>query len=102
MRALLALLLWAGCASQAPARRADATLFVECSVPSAGVYVDDAFVGRAAEIARRGVRVGAGVARVELRADGYFAAYREVTLAPGGQGRVTVELRAVPEGETAR
>ena len=99
MRALgLALFLF-GCAASNQAARTDALLRVSSSVPSASVYVDERFAGRAADLSRSGLGVVHGTLRVEVRADGYYPAYREVTVPPGGQASVEVPLNAVPEGE---
>jgi hypothetical protein len=91
----LAWLAHAGCAS---APRADAALYLACPTPLARVYLDDHFVGRAADLAR-GLKVRSGARRVEVRADGHFTAYRDVTVPRGSQVRLDVRLRAVPEGE---
>jgi hypothetical protein len=44
--------------------------------------------------------VRSGELRVEVRADGYYTAYREVAVHPGERARVAVSLHAVPVGET--
>jgi PEGA domain len=89
-----------GCApTGASLRKADAQLVVACPVDDARVYVDERFVGRAAELRARTIGVVHGTLRVEVRADGWFTAYRDVPVAPGARARVDVELRRVPEGE---
>jgi hypothetical protein len=96
----LCLLPLAGCAGATPnVRRPDATLTVVCPVGAARVYVDDAYVGRAAELAARPAPVVSGTVRVEVRADGWFTAYRELGVAPGARARLEVPLRHVPDGE---
>ena len=80
-------------------RCADST--AGCAIPEARVYVDDKFVGRAVELAGRTIGVRAGTRRVEVRADGWFTAYREVPVAPKGRARVEVPLDKVPDGEAA-
>ena len=80
--------------------RADGQLKVACNVPDARVYVDEVFRGRAAELRGRAVAVPAGARRVEVRADGWFTAYRDVTVPPKGRATVEVPLRRVPETET--
>jgi hypothetical protein len=40
-----------------------------------------------------------GNLRVEVRADGYYPAYRDVPVKAGERAHVQVGLRAVPEGE---
>jgi hypothetical protein len=90
----LVLLLFAACAGPQAARKApSSTLEVRCAVPEARVYVDDVFVGPADA---RPISVRAGARRVEIRADGWFSAYREVEAPPNGRARVEVELRPVP------
>jgi PEGA domain len=92
-------LLLLACAGPNQARRADAVLLVECDVPAASVYVDEHFAGRAAEMGARGLSVPHGNLRVEVRADGYYPAYRDVPVKAGERAHVQVGLRAVPEGE---
>ncbi len=103
MRGLIVLvsLGWVGFAGPSQwVKKNDATLLVGCSVGSASVYVDETFAGRAAELGQSGLRVRHGVIRVEVRADGFYPAYRDVTVRSGERARVDVELRAIPEGET--
>jgi hypothetical protein len=90
----------AACASTAQVRRPDAALAVECDVAEARVYVDDTFVGRADELALRPAPVHAGARRVEVRADGYFSAFRDVAIAPGERARMRVGLHRVPDGDS--
>ncbi|HZS41868.1 MAG TPA: hypothetical protein VFF06_33795 [Polyangia bacterium] len=92
-------LAFAGCAHAPPARKADAQLIVSCPVDDARIYVDETFVGRAVELRARPIGVVHGTLRVEIRADGWFTAYREIPLQPGARGRVDVELHRVPDGE---
>jgi hypothetical protein len=99
MRTLFFALL-VGCAGpSANVRKTDAVLLVECEVPSAAVYVDESFAGRAAEMGKSGLKVVHGTLRVEVRADGYFPAYKDVEVKEGERARVQIQLRAVPEGE---
>jgi hypothetical protein len=98
--ALWALLMVASaCATSGGGRRNDAHLAIDCNVPDARVYVDDVFVGRAIELRRRGLAVRSGSRRVELRADGWFTAYRDVAVAPAGRTELGVQLRPVPPNE---
>src|SRR6185369_285213 len=94
------LLTFVGCAGPNQARKNDAVILVECDVPSASVYVDESFAGRAAEMGRSGLHVPHGTLRIEVRADGYFPAYREIPVQKGERAKVSVPLRAIPEGET--
>jgi hypothetical protein len=80
-------------------KKRDAVLMVRCDLPSASIYVDEQFAGRAAELGARGLSVAHGNLRVEARADGYYPAYREVPVQAGEHAQVTLSLHAVPEGE---
>ena len=82
----------AGCAtSGGGARRGDARLVVGSNVADARVYVDDVFVGRAAELRGHAVLVQSGTRRLELRADGWF---RGIAL-QAGPHRVEFSYRPV-------
>jgi hypothetical protein len=90
----------AACApTGAVVRKPDARLALRCNVPEARVYVDDAFVGRAGELSGRTLPVVSGARRVELRADGFFTAYRDVDVAKGAQAALDVQLHKIPDGE---
>jgi hypothetical protein len=115
--ALVALLGASGCATGSQTvRKANATFAIDatgpCPIPSgaqatpascpisdARIYIDERFVGRSGELAARPVPVIAGPLRVEVRADGFFTAYRDAEVRPGESARLKVELRRVPEGE---
>ena len=81
--------------------RADAQLAIACNVPEARVYVDDVFRGRAIELAHGALLVPSGARRVEVRADGWFTAYRDVVVPHAGRATVDLALRRVPETEPA-
>jgi hypothetical protein len=91
----------AACAPATKAVRADAQLAVACNVPDARVYIDDVFRGRAIELRGGALLVPSGSRRVEVRADGWFTAYRDVVVPHAGRAAVDVELRRVPETEPA-
>lgn len=91
----------AGCAATRAAVRPDAQLAVTTNVPDARIYVDDAFQGRAVELRGRALLVPSGTRRVEVRADGWFPAYRDVTVPHAGRATVEVPLRRVPPNEPA-
>ncbi|HEX6836019.1 MAG TPA: hypothetical protein VF334_05565 [Polyangia bacterium] len=102
MRYVVAAALFsAACAPTKPIVRADGQLAIACNVPDARVYVDDIFRGRAAELAVGALLVPSGPRRVEVRADGWFTAYRDVVVPHAGRARVDVALRRVPETEPA-
>jgi hypothetical protein len=90
-----------GCATTTAQLRPDARLTVACNVGDARVYLDDVFVGRAADLRGRAVLVRSGSRRLELRADGWFPAYRDVAVPHAGRADVAVELRPVPPNEPA-
>ncbi|RMH42772.1 MAG: PEGA domain-containing protein [Deltaproteobacteria bacterium] len=73
------------------ARPADAILSVDCPVAEAEVYVDDAYVGRVAELGG-GVALAPGVHRVEVRHDDYHTGYLEIEVRAGQRRRVAVDL----------
>ena len=88
----------AGCA-HSPSVKLDAQLAIACNVPEARVYVDDVFRARAAELRGRALAVPSGARRVEVRADGWFTAYRDVVVPHAGRAAVDVDLRRVPDTE---
>ncbi len=92
----------AGCAAGNRALKPDAQLVVDTAVPDARVYVDDVFAGRAAELQGRALLVRSGTRRVEVRADGYFTAYRDVAVPARGRATLRVPLRAAPANESAQ
>jgi hypothetical protein len=95
-------LLCVACASTSKSVvRADGQLAVACNVPDARVYVDDVFRGRAIELSAGALLVPSGARRVEVRADGWFTAYRDVVVPHAGRAAVDVALRKVPETEPA-
>jgi hypothetical protein len=100
MRYVVAAALFsAACAPTLKSVRADGQLAVACNVPEARVYVDDVFRGRAAELSGGAMLVPSGARRIEVRADGWFTAYRDVTVPHAGRAAVNVALRRVPETE---
>jgi hypothetical protein len=70
----------------------DAVVRLTCPV-EAQLYLDDRYAGAVG--GRRGASLGlpAGFHRIELRADGYFPAYREVEVRRGDHASMHVELR---------
>jgi hypothetical protein len=91
--------LLTSCATTSQAPKTDAALMLSCNVGDARIYVDEVFVGRAVDLRGHGVAVRSGTRRVEVRADGYFTAYRDVPVAPGARAALDVSLRRVPDGE---
>jgi hypothetical protein len=103
MRRLLvaAALVAAACAPATKAVRTDAQLAVACNVPDARVYVDEVFRGRAIELRGHALAVASGPRRVEVRADGWFTAYRDVVVPHASLASVDIALRRVPDTEPA-
>ncbi len=102
MRYLVAAALFgAACAPARHVVRADGQLAIACNVPEARVYVDDVFRGRAAELGGGALLVPSGPRRGEVRADGWFTAYKDVVVPHAGRAHVDVALRRVPETEPA-
>lgn len=95
-RAALLLLPLAAACAHAPAPRADATLLLRVSPPQAAAYVDDLPVRAGpGEVTR--VAVLPGLHRVEVRAEGYFTAYREIAVPPQGTAELVLPLRRDPD-----
>ena len=87
-----ALGLLAACAT-APASKPNPrpVLLIRCPVADASVTIDGQLVGEVADLGG-GVRVPAGLHRVELAADGYHPRYAEVTLAPGERKELALTM----------
>jgi hypothetical protein len=90
-----------GCATTSGHARPDGRLAVACNVGDARVYLDEVFLGRAADLRGHVVAVRSGSRRVELRADGWFPAYRDVVVPHAGRADLSVDLRPVPPNEPA-
>jgi len=69
-----------------------ATLHLDCNVPDAAVLLDDALVGRVADLAKSDKVIRAGFYRVEIRHPGYHSYFTEITVAEGGVAAVKAEL----------
>ena len=69
------------------------TIISTPALADAEVWLDDANVGSIASV-HRGLAIAAGHHRIELRADGYFSAFREVDLL--ARAHATVEIALVP------
>jgi hypothetical protein len=94
MKALAIFLVWVflsfGCAVMKPEEKA--TLHVECNMPDAAVLLDDALVGRVADLAKKGVSIEPGFYRVEIRQPGCYPYFGEIKVAEGGVAVVKAEL----------
>ena len=98
IRALvLGLLYTSGCAaSQKPPT---GVLVLRLAPPDARVLLDDQYVGSAAQLSGHRLRIHAGHRRIEVSAEGHYAARRDAELLANGQVELKIELHRVPEGE---
>jgi len=69
-----------------------ATLHVDCNVPDAAVLLDDALVGRVAELTKKDKVIRAGFYRVEIRHPQYHSYFTEITAVEGGVAAVKADL----------
>lgn len=69
---------------------------LRCEPDDALVYVDDQYRGSARVLASRTLMVPEGPHRVEIRRDGYFPHFVEITAAKGVKQRLEVKLRKEP------
>ena len=87
---VVAILLSLGCATMKS--EGAATLHLDCNVPDAAVLLDDALVGRAADLSKNDKVIRAGFYRVEIRSPGYHSFFTEITVAEGGVAAVKADL----------
>lgn len=90
----LVIVALAGCAHSEPRGE----LLLRVTPADARVLLDDHDVGSGEMLHDRALRLRPGVRRVEVEADGYYGARREVTVTPQQRSTLTVDLRAVPDG----
>jgi len=83
-----------GCAHATP----HGELLLRVTPPDARVLLDDHDVGTGEMLRERALRLRPGVRRVEVEADGYYAARREATVTAQQRTTLTIDLHAVPEG----
>jgi hypothetical protein len=94
---LFAVLATATCRPPAqPIMRPLAGLRIVCEPPGATLFVDDRYVGVVGRLGKQPLMLPEGLHRLELRHDGYFAHFAEVTLAKGVGQRLEVKLRREP------
>lgn len=79
-----------------PTMRPAGGLVVICEPQDALIYVDEKYLGATSGLKARPLQLSAGVHRIELRRDGYFTHFAEVTIEPGVRQRLTVKLRKEP------
>jgi hypothetical protein len=87
---VLSLCLLAGCATAPPT--ATIPFQIECNVPDAALFVDDALVGRAGEWSKPGKFLRAGFYRIEIRHPKFYSHFEEFTVADGGSAVVKAQL----------
>ena len=79
-----------------PKPRINRGLTITCMPDSADVYVNDKYMGNVAGLRSRPLALPAGTHRIELRLEGYFSHFAEVTVARGVQQKLDVTLRKEP------
>jgi hypothetical protein len=87
---VVVILLSFGCATMKS--EGAATLHVDCNVPDAAVLLDDALVGRVADVAKKDKVIRAGFYRVEIRHPQYHSYFTEITVAEGAVAAVKADL----------
>ena len=87
---VVAILLSFGCATMRS--EGAAALHVDCNVPDAAVLLDDALVGRVAELTKKDKVIRAGFYRVEIRHPQYHSYFTEITAVEGGVAAVKADL----------
>jgi len=87
---VVVVLLSFGCATMKS--EGAASLHVDCNVPDAAVLLDDALVGRVAELAKKDKIIRAGFYRVEIRHPQYHSYFTEITAVEGGVAAVKADL----------
>jgi hypothetical protein len=86
-----------GCRTGGPvAPRPLGGLLVRCEPADALVYVDDHLEGNASRLAQQPLALPEGFHRVEIRKDGFFPHFAEVTVVKGVRQTIEVTLRKEP------
>jgi len=91
----LGLALLGGCGPASPPTevRPVGGVGIVCEPTDALLFVDDRYVGTVAGLRGRPITLLEGPHRIELRRDGYFAHYADVTVVKGVRQRLQVVLR---------
>ena len=71
-------------------------LMIVCEPGDAGVYIDDQYMGQVSALSRRPLRLPAGPHRIEIRRDGFFSHFAEITIDEGVRQKLAVKLRKEP------
>jgi len=92
------LVLCQGCPTGAapPRPRPLGGLVVRCQPADAMIYVDDHLEGSASSFGQRPLALPLGFHRVEIRRDGYYPYFAEVTVVEGVRQQLEVQLRREP------
>lgn len=93
---LFALVLACAHPQRAALARPFGGLELDCLPQDAEVFVNDQYVGTVEGFAGKPIQVPAGLVRLELRREGYFSAYHELSVTPGTQQSLSVSLRRRP------
>jgi PEGA domain len=94
----LPLLISAACGPHTGVKSAQALggLLMACEPADALLYVDDKYMGTVAGLATKPLALPVGPHRLELRKEGYFAHFAEITVAKGLRHKLEVKLRKEP------
>ena len=95
---LLAAPVLGGCASAR--HRSEGYLVLHLRPADARVLLDDHYVGSAAQLSGHRLRLAAGRRRIEVTAEGHYAARREADVHVGEKAELTVDLHPIPDGES--
>jgi hypothetical protein len=94
---LLSLLFEMACGPpRGPQTRPVGGLEIVCEPEDALLYVDDKYLGTASGLKIRPLKLAAGPHRIELRREGYFTHFAEVTITTGVRQKLRVKLRKEP------
>ncbi len=96
---LLALLCLSSCKTTNPVPsqpRSLGGLVIRCEPMDAKIFVNDQYLGQVSALTKQPLHLPAGLHRVEIRRDGFFSHYTEVTIDKGVRQKLTVKLRKEP------
>jgi hypothetical protein len=71
-------------------------LLIACDPSDALLYVDDKYMGTVAGLATKPLPLPVGLHRLELRKEGFFAHFAEITVAKGLRHKLEIKLRKEP------
>ncbi len=96
---LLALVCFSSCKTTNPGppqARALGGLVLRCEPMDAKIFVDDQYLGQVSALTKQPLHLPAGLRRVEIRREGFFSHFTEVTIDKGVRQKLTVKLRKEP------